>query len=120
VKQLAGRPSAQLAARFRREARILAAINHPHVVTVHDYRERDDVRLLVMELMPGGTFADRETAPLPIVSALTSMLVAASALHHVHDAGILHRDVKPENLMFDARGILKVTDFGIADDELFD
>ena len=100
--------------RFRREARILAQMDHPHVVTVFDYREHDQLRLLVMELLTGGTFADRRAAGMSLETAIASTLAAASGLHHAHEQGILHRDVKPENLMFDRRGTLKVTDFGIA------
>jgi serine/threonine-protein kinase len=101
-------------ARFRREARLLASLDHPHVVRVYDYREDGDVRLLVMELLTGGTLADRHQAGLTLAAAVASVMAAASGLHHVHEHGVLHRDVKPENLMFDGGGTLKVTDFGIA------
>ncbi|HEX5096861.1 MAG TPA: AAA family ATPase [Acidimicrobiia bacterium] len=101
------------AQRFRREARLLARIDHPHVVTVFDFREHDDLHLLVMELLTGGTLAERK-GRVSAETAIASVLAAASGLQHVHDGGILHRDVKPENLMFDRRGALKVTDFGIA------
>ena len=116
IKQLAGSVTAtdESSARFRREARILAQMDHPHVVTVFDYREHDALRLLVMELLTGGTFADRRAAGMSVETAIASTLAAASGLHHAHEQGILHRDVKPENLMFDRRGTLKVTDFGIA------
>jgi outer membrane protein assembly factor BamB len=122
IKQLAGpaTSTAEYSARFRREARILAQMDHPHVVTVYDYREEGELRLLVMELLPGGTFADRRAAGITIETAIASTLAAASGLHHVHEQGILHRDVKPENLMFDTRGVLKVTDFGIARGDLVD
>lgn len=114
IKQLAGPATAEYTSRFQREARILAQMDHPHVVTVYDYREQDALRLLVMELLPGGTFADRRAAGMSVETAIAAAMAAASGLHHVHDRGILHRDVKPENLMFDRRGTLKVTDFGIA------
>jgi serine/threonine-protein kinase len=122
VKQLAG-PGAtapEYVARFRREARILAQMDHPHVVTVFDYREEDDLRLLVMELLPGGTFADRRAAGIGPETAVAAAIAAATGLGHVHEQGILHRDVKPENLMFDRRATLKVTDFGIARGDLVD
>lgn len=102
------------AARFRREARTLAQLDHRHVVAVHDYRETDGMRLLIMELLRGGTLADRRATGMPIETAIASTLAAASALHHVHRSGVLHRDIKPENLMFDETGVLKVTDFGLA------
>ena len=122
IKQLAGpvTQNREHSSRFRREARILAQMDHPHVVTVYDYRENDQVRLLVMELLTGGTFADRRAARMSLETAIASTLAAASGLHHVHEQGILHRDVKPENLMFDRRGTLKVTDFGIARGDLMD
>jgi serine/threonine-protein kinase len=114
VKQLTGPVDDDSAARFRREARILAALDHPHVVRVFDYREDGNTRLLVMELLGGGTLADRRRAGLDLTSSVASVMAAAAGLHHVHEQGVLHRDVKPENLMFDAREVLKVTDFGIA------
>ena len=122
IKQLAGPAVAtdEYRARFRREARILAQMDHTHVVTVYDYREQDDLRLLIMELLSGGTFAQRRAAGMTIETAIASTIAAASGLHYVHEHGILHRDVKPENLMFDARGTLKVTDFGIARGDLTD
>lgn len=100
-------------ARFRREARTLARLDHKHVVAVHDYREADGMRLLLMEMLQGGTLADRRSR-MPLQTAVAATLAAAAGLHHAHTAGVLHRDVKPENLMFDDRGVLKVTDFGLA------
>jgi outer membrane protein assembly factor BamB len=119
IKHFAGVATAEYHARFQREARLLAQISHPHVVAVYDYREVADTRLLVMELLPGGTFADRRAA-LSTESVIASTLAAASGLHAVHAQGVLHRDVKPENLLFDRVGVLKVTDFGVARGELID
>ena len=119
VKQLA-MVSAHDATRFRREARVLAQISHPHVVSVYDYREDGDLRVIVMELMGGGTLADRMRDGISPVSAVAAVLAAASGLAQVHEQGILHRDVKPENLMFDSHARLKVADFGLARDELAD
>jgi outer membrane protein assembly factor BamB len=116
VKQLAAPTVGDdtVEARFRREARLLASLDHPHVVRVYDYREDAAVRLLVMELLTGGTLADRHAAGMTLSAAVASVMAAASGLHYVHEHGVLHRDVKPENLMFDGAGTLKVTDFGIA------
>ena len=116
IKQFAGSAgaSAEYGARFRREASILAQLDHRHVVTVHDYREQGELRLLIMEFLAGGTFADRRRTGLSVETAIASVIAARGGLQYVHDHGILHRDVKPENLMFDGRGTMKVTDFGIA------
>jgi serine/threonine-protein kinase len=116
IKQLAGPVAAnpEYSARFRREARLLAQLDHRHVVTVYDYREEGDLRLLVMEMLTGGSFADRRSGGMRTETAIGAVMAAASGLYHVHEQGILHRDVKPENLMFDGRGLLKVTDFGLA------
>ncbi|HTK17653.1 MAG TPA: serine/threonine-protein kinase, partial [Acidimicrobiia bacterium] len=120
IKQLVGPNTANYTARFRREARVLAQMNHPHVVAVYDYREDDELRVLVMELLSGGTLAARRAEGMSLESTIASILAAASGLHHVHEHRILHRDVKPENLMFDHRGTVKVTDFGIARGDVLD
>ena len=116
IKQLKGpgTDAAEHASRFRREARILAQLDHPHVVGVYDYREEGDLRLLVMAHLGGGTLTDRLQAGMGPEAGLVTVIAAATALHHVHQQGVLHRDVKPDNLMFDERGVLKVTDFGVA------
>jgi outer membrane protein assembly factor BamB len=119
VKQLAV-VTDEHAARFRREARVLASIDHPHVVSVYDYREDGDQRVIVMELLAGGTLADRFRDGATPESVVASVLAAASGLAQVHAQGILHRDVKPENLLFDDRGRLVVTDFGLAREDQLD
>lgn len=102
------------AERFRREARLLAQLDHRHVVRVHDYRETGGRSLLIMERLTGGTLADRLHTGMNAESILVAVVAAASGLHHLHRQGVLHRDVKPANLMFDAGEVLKVTDFGTA------
>lgn len=119
VKRLAV-VSDEHATRFRREARVLASIDHPHVVTVYDYREVGDDRVIVMELLAGGTLADRFADGMSPESTVAAVLSAAAGLAQVHAQGILHRDVKPENLMFDDRGRLEVTDFGLAREDQLD
>jgi serine/threonine-protein kinase len=114
VKELLADATPAEAARFRGEARLLARIDYPHVVRVFDYRERAGVRLLVMELLTGGTLAERRTAGISVESAVGATIAAACGLQVVHEAGILHHDVKPENLLFDDQGTLKVADFGQA------
>jgi predicted Ser/Thr protein kinase len=101
--------------RFGQEARTLAALTHAHIVPVYDYVEREGMCLLVMEALPGGTLWDRFTNEgLTMATACTAVLAACAGLQYAHTKGVLHRDVKPENLMFDAEHTLKVTDFGIA------
>jgi serine/threonine-protein kinase len=101
--------------RFEREARAAAALSHPHIATVYAF-ERDGTRAFIaMERMAGGTVRDRiQLGPRPIGEALAIARDAAGALALAHRRGIVHRDVKPENLMFDDEGIVKLTDFGLA------
>ncbi|MEL7156572.1 MAG: serine/threonine-protein kinase [Actinomycetota bacterium] len=101
--------------RFLQEGRTLAELDHPHVVVVHDLIDRDGHLALVMEQLSGGTVWDRFTTVGVTASVACGLLLsAASGLDHAHRQQILHRDVKPENLMFTASGQLKVTDFGMA------
>lgn len=106
----------EVRSRFIGEARLLSSLDHPHIVPIYDYVERDELCLLVMEQLSGGTVWDRfvdrgmDTAGVCAVG-----LVTAVALEHAHGRGVLHRDIKPENLLFAEGGnLLKVADFGIA------
>ena len=102
-------------ARFVTEARLLASLDHPHIVPVYDFVERDGLCLLVMEQLPSGTLWSRfSTDGFTQPAAAAAVLAAIAGLQAAHEHQILHRDVKPENLMFSATGALKVTDFGIA------
>ena len=118
IKQLPGALAADPAVRrrFTAEARVLASLDHPHVVPVYDFVERDGVCLLVMELLPGGTLRSRVSAAgrLTAPYAVAVSLACTSGLGAAHRRGVLHRDVKPENMLFASSGVLKVTDFGIA------
>jgi hypothetical protein len=101
--------------RFATEARLLAGLDHPHIVRVYDYVEQEGLCLLVMELLPGGTVWDRLTAgEVSGEAACGIVLATCSALDYAHSRSVLHRDIKPENLLFGAAGHLKVSDFGIA------
>jgi hypothetical protein len=103
--------------RFEREARAAAGLSsHPHVVTIYDVGEYDGRVFMVMELMPGGTVADRLRAGRTIAdeTALRWLREAAEALDAAHDHGVVHRDIKPGNLLLDGRDRLAIADFGIA------
>ena len=105
----------EVRARFVTEARLLAALDHPHIVPVYDYVEYEGLCLLVMEKLPGGTVWDRfRKQGIGMQAACAMVLAACAGLQFAHEHDVLHRDVKPENLMFSATGTLKVTDFGIA------
>ena len=101
--------------RFSTEARTLATLSHPHIVPIFDYVEREGLCLIVMEQLPGGTVWDRFTSTgLTPPTACAVVMACCAALQHAHSKGVLHLDVKPDNLMFDAESAVKVTDFGIA------
>ena len=101
-------------ARFEREARAVASLNHPNICTLYDIGNQDDVTYMVMELMEGETLATRlERGPIPMEQALAFAAQIADALHRAHLAGVTHRDVKPANIMLTRDGV-KVLDFGLA------
>ncbi|GAA1912114.1 Stk1 family PASTA domain-containing Ser/Thr kinase [Nocardioides lentus] len=106
----------EFVARFVREARSAARLSHPHVVAVHDQGQADGLVYLVMEHLPGRTLRDvvRDEAPLPPRRALALLEPVLSALSAAHRAGIVHRDVKPENVLIGDDGAVKVADFGLA------
>jgi serine/threonine-protein kinase len=104
-------------ARFQREARAAAGLStHPHVVTIYDVGEHDGRTFMVMELLRGGSVGDRLHADEEIApqTALRWLRDAASALDAAHEAGVVHRDVKPANMLLDEGGRLALADFGIA------
>jgi serine/threonine-protein kinase len=102
--------------RFLREAKAAGRLSHPGIVTVHDVGELEDVAFIVMELVEGRSVKDvldrGEEIPLPV--ALDIVRQAAEALDFAHRHGVVHRDVKPGNLMLTRQGMVKITDFGIA------
>jgi serine/threonine protein kinase len=106
----------QLRERFKREALAAARLSgHPHVVTIFDVGESQGRPFIVMEYLPGGTLGDRtRQGPVEPGEALSWLGQIAEALDAAHELGVVHRDVKPPNLLFDARGELVVADFGIA------
>ncbi len=99
--------------RFEREARIIATLEHPAIVPVYDYGE-DRAPYLVMRYMPGGTLAERIIAgPLTVETAVPIIQRLAGALDHAHRQGVIHRDLKPGNILFDQYENAFLTDFGI-------
>lgn len=104
----------QFRARFNREAKTIAALEHPAIVPVYDYGEDDGLPYLVMRYMPGGSLADRlENGPLSIEESAEILQRLGSALDRAHKQGIIHRDLKPSNVLFDQYGDAFLADFGI-------
>ena len=102
-------------ARFEREARVLAALSHPNVATIHDLGHSDDTHFLVMELVSGEDLSERlSRGPLSIGDALPLFRQIAEALEVAHENGIVHRDLKPANIKLTSDGRIKVLDFGLA------
>ena len=103
--------------RFRREAETVAQLSHPHIVKLHFIGQKDDLVYLVMEMIDGGSLADRlqREKMLPIDDAARIFGEVAGALAHAHKRGVVHRDIKPQNVLLDSEsGRALVTDFGIA------
>ena len=102
-------------ARFQREARVLASLNHPNVAAIYGVEEIDRRHFLVMELVPGETLEERiRRGPLPLGEALVVAKQIAEALEEAHEAGIVHRDLKPANIKITTDDKVKVLDFGLA------
>ena len=102
-------------ARFRREAKMLASLNHPHIVTLHSFEEVDAVHFLTMELVEGQPLSRLiPKGGLPVDQILDLVTAISEALAAAHDKGIIHRDLKPANVMVTNEGRVKVLDFGLA------
>jgi serine/threonine protein kinase len=108
--------SKEFVQRFQQEARIIANLEHPHILPVFDYGESDGVAYFVMRYLDAGTLKDRmETGrPLPLNEIDRIFTQLAEALSYAHGRGVVHRDLKPANALIDAQGNLFLTDFGIA------
>ena len=100
--------------RFEQEARAASALNHPNILTVHEFGAENGIYFLATEYIEGETLRERIGGELPLADALDIAAQSAFALVAAHAAGIVHRDIKPENIMIRADGIVKVLDFGIA------
>ena len=102
-------------ARFKREAQILASLNHPNIAAIYGIEESEGTRALVLELVEGPTLADRiSKGPIPLDEALPIAKQIAEALEAAHEAGVIHRDLKPANIKVKDDGTVKVLDFGLA------
>jgi serine/threonine-protein kinase len=101
-------------ARFEREAKLLAALNHPHIAVVYGLDEHEGTKYLAMELVEGETLERKLQGALPVEEALRIALQIAEALEAAHEKGVVHRDLKPANLMVTPNGQVKVLDFGLA------
>jgi serine/threonine protein kinase/Tol biopolymer transport system component len=106
---------AERLARFQREARLLASLNHPHIATIHGIEGEGAQRVLVLELVEGEDLATRlASGPIPAQEALPIARQVADAIESAHDQGIVHRDLKPANVIVTSGGVVKVLDFGLA------
>src|SRR5262245_32419533 len=102
-------------ARFKREAQVLASLNHPHIGAIYGFEESESAQALILELVEGPTLADRiARGPLPLDDALAIARQIAEALEAAHEQGIIHRDLKPANIKVRDDGTVKVLDFGLA------
>ena len=102
-------------ARFQREAKLLASLNHPNLAAIYGLEESGGTQFLVLELVEGDTLADRIRAgPIPVEESLNLALQIAEALEAAHEKGIIHRDLKPANIKVTPDGKAKVLDFGLA------
>ncbi len=103
------------AERFTREARSLARLSHPHIVTVHDFGDVNGLYYFTMEYVAGRNLRGLlQEGPLPPAQARSLVLQICEALQYAHDEGLVHRDIKPENILLDGKGRVKIADFGLA------
>src|SRR4026208_2626694 len=102
-------------ARFKREAQVLASLNHPHIGAIYGFEDTGEIQALVLELVDGDTLADRSARGLiPLDEALPIAGQICEALEAAHEHGIIHRDLKPANIKITPDGVVKVLDFGLA------
>jgi serine/threonine protein kinase len=100
-------------ARFEREARVLASLNHSNIAAIYGVEDSGDGRALILELVDGPTLADRIiSGPIPVTEAIAIARQIGDALEAAHEQGIVHRDLKPSNIKLRHDGVVKVLDFG--------
>ena len=105
----------QRLARFEREAKLLASLNHPNIAAIYGFEHSDDMHFLVLELVPGETLAERVAkGPLPVEEALEVCRQIAEGVEAAHEKGVIHRDLKPANVKVTPEGQVKILDFGLA------
>ncbi|MDA2935327.1 protein kinase, partial [Acidobacteria bacterium AH-259-D05] len=105
----------QRLARFEREAKLLASLNHPNIAAIHSFEHSDEVHFLVLELVEGETLAERVAkGPLPVEEALEVCRQIAEGVEAAHEKGVIHRDLKPANVKITPEGKVKILDFGLA------
>ena len=104
--------------RFEREAKALARLSHPNIVKVHDYGEYEGAPYLVMEYLPGGTLKQKLGKPIRWQDAARLIILLARAMEFAHQRGVVHRDVKPSNILITESGEPMLSDFGVA--KIFD
>ena len=102
-------------ARFEREAKVLASLNHPNIGGIHGLEDSDGIRALVLEYIEGPTLAERiAEGPIPVEETLAIAKQMAEALEAGHETGVIHRDLKPANVKVKEDGNIKVLDYGLA------
>ena len=113
LPDLAGRQ--ELAARFQREIKLMASLNHPNIAALRTAFTADNQLYMVMEYVEGVTLADKlEKGPIPVNEAVNYISQVLSAVGYAHQQHIIHRDIKPANMMLTPQGVVKLMDFGIA------
>jgi serine/threonine protein kinase len=118
LKLLSLRPGADpsILPRFQREARAMAALDHPHIVKAFDADQDDKIHYIVLEYVDGVSLSEliKQQGPMPVERAANFICQAALGLHHAHQMGIIHRDIKPGNMLLDREGLVKILDMGLA------
>ena len=107
--------NAEVIDRFHREVKTAASLDHPNIVTSHDAEQADDLHFLVMEFVDGVDLSEtvKQRGPLPITEACDYIRQAAEGLQYAHNRGMVHRDIKPHNLMVTQDNVVKILDFGL-------